>query len=483
MANIGVEASEVMGAVAMFMTPGQITEYRQDAIGLEKFFAEGLKIAKSSCIVYPDDSAKMKFLKAFEEDLPRDKKRDSDFTYAAVVGMSSSIAIRKWVPTRSAQTSTTDVISGDKIPETVYLTGDSFPKAIKQFEVARDGFKSYNSSDFVIEWKVNKTSYFYGISLKKKPTLTAPDPTIINKVFDSILQSSNPKEIEDFKKINEKIEKAKNKYFARVVREAAKTNPPGSKTPYLTFVNGTLPNDDKQLMKIKVNMPGFAKQPMNLINIKGIGKVDLGKPTNQPKEIAYKNIFKIKPKGEKNYREFKKGEMKNLNLSTKAFINKKLAGKDSVYNAMLPAVNEYSEKFASALINLVLKIKLYESLDDTKFAFALVTGIGDVKKDGTPRVSTGRLESLHTVLCGLSALQDKGKTKYEMILDDEANKKSDGAKVFFKLLKGDIPIIDLDLRYKGSFTAQPQFQARIAKDFKDVLTEQYGKICRRPKPR
>ena len=246
--------------------------------------------------------------------------------------------------------------------------------------------------NYIIKWKNPKGLSYYGISLKKKKTPKAPDPTIINKVFDSILQSSNPKEIENFKKINEDIDEAKNKYFARVVREAAKTNPPGSKTPYLTFVKGqTLPNNNKELMKIKIDMPGFAKQSMNLINIKGTGKIDLQKAKNQPETTAHKTIFKIKPKGEKDYREFSKGEMKNLGLSMKAFVNKKLASKDSVYNAMLPAINKYADKFAAALINLILKIKLYESLDDTKFAFALVTGIGDVAKDGTPKVSPGRL--------------------------------------------------------------------------------------------
>jgi len=474
MANIGVEASEVMGAVAMFMTPKQIQDYSKDNIGLMTFFNEGKKIAKSDKIVYPSGT-KDKFLKAFED--PHDK----DFLLAAVSGMSASIAIRKWVPTRSGQTAKNAVISANKIPEKVFLTGDSWPKEVQQFLVARDGFDSYNSSDYIIKWKNPKGLSYYGISLKKKKTPKAPDPTIINKVFDSILQSSNPKEIENFKKINEDIDEAKNKYFARVVREAAKTNPPGSKKPYLKFVKGqTLPNNNKELMKIKIDMPGFAKQSMNLINIKGTGKIDLQKAKNQPETTAHKTIFKIKPKGEKDYREFSKGEMKNLGLSMKAFVNKKLASKDSVYNAMLPAINKYADKFAAALINLILKIKLYESLDDTKFAFALVTGIGDVAKDGTPKVSPGRLESLHTVLCGLSALQDGGKTKYEMLLDDEANKKSDGAKVFFKLKKGDINIIDLNLRYKGSFTAQPQFQATISNDFKDILTEQYGKICRQP---
>ena len=109
MANIGVEASEVMGAVAMFMTPKQIQDYSKDNIGLMTFFNEGKKIAKSDKIVYPSGT-KDKFLKAFED--PHDK----DFLLAAVSGMSASIAIRKWVPTRSGQTAKNAVISANKIP-------------------------------------------------------------------------------------------------------------------------------------------------------------------------------------------------------------------------------------------------------------------------------------------------------------------------------------------------------------------------------
>ena len=77
-----------------------------------------------------------------------------------------------------------------------------------------------------------------------------------------------------------------------------------------------------------------------------------------------------------------------------------------------------------------------------------------------------KAKGLYTVLCGLSAL-NKGTSKYEMILDKEANKKSDGAKVFLTLKKGKIDILDLQLKYKGSFTGQPQFAATLTKDFKD----------------
>jgi hypothetical protein len=82
-------------------------------------------------------------------------------------------------------------------------------------------------------------------------------------------------------------------------------------------------------------------------------------------------------------------------------------------------------------------------------------------------------------LCGLSAL-NKGPSKYEMILDKEKNKASDGAKVFLILKKGKITILNLELRYKGGFTSQPQFQATLTNEFKDILTEQYGKKCKTP---
>ena len=49
------------------------------------------------------------------------------------------------------------------------------------------------------------------------------------------------------------------------------------------------------------------------------------------------------------------------------------------------------------------------------------------------------------------------------------------SEVFF-----DQNILDLQLRYKGGFTSQPQFQATLTKDFKEILSEQYGKKCKTP---
>ena len=55
-----------------------------------------------------------------------------------------------------------------------------------------------------------------------------------------------------------------------------------------------------------------------------------------------------------------------------------------------------------------------------------------------------------------------------MILDKEANKKSDGAKVFLKLVKGKITVLDMQLRYKGSFTSAPNFNAVMTNEFKSM---------------
>jgi hypothetical protein len=460
MAKIGIEVSEIMAGVAMLMTPTKLKEYSKDLVGLINFLKEGEKLASSDKFVY-GEGLKQKALKAFNP-------TDRDFLTAAAQGISAALSIRDWVPVRSKESGT--VISRP-VCDKVFLTGNSWPTEVQKFEVDAYGFQSYNSSDIIFQWKNAGGLAYYGVSLKKKPSVKDPDPTIINKAFDSILSGQGEKEIKELNKIKTKIEDARTKYFARVVREAVKEG-------YIKIVKGTLPSDDKALMKIslkgEVKDVFKSKSPMALINIKGKGNIDLSNPSKQTDP----NIFQIKDG--KSYREFTRGEMKDKKLSMRAFVNSRVASSDSVYNAIIPVMNEYADKFAEALLNLVLKINLYKELDENQFAFALVTATGDIDKDGNPKnIENIKAKGLYTVLCGLSAL-NKGSSKYEMILDKEANKKSDGAKVFLILKKGKIDILNLQLRYKGGFTGQPQFQATLTKDFKEILTEQYGKKCKTP---
>jgi hypothetical protein len=460
MANIGIEVSEIMAGVAMLMKPDKLIEYSKDMGGLVTFLKEGKKLASSSKFVY-SEGLKQKALQAFNP-------TDRDFLTAAVQGISAARSIRDWVPIRSKESGTSIT---RPVCDKVFLTGDKWPTDVSKYEVNAYGFKSYNSSDIIFQWKNPKGLAFYGVSLKKKPSVKDPDPTLINKAFDSVLVGQGEEQIKELNKIKKRIQDARTKYFARVVREAVKSG-------YIKIVKGTLPKDDEALMKIslKGEVKGVfkSKDSMALINLKGKGNIDLSNPSKQTDP----NIFQIKDG--KSYREFKKGELKDKKLSMRAFVNEKVASNDSIYNAMIPVMNEYADMFAQALLNLVLKTNLYKELDENQFAFALVTAAGSIDKDGNPKnLDTIKAKGLYTVLCGLSAL-NKGPSKYEMILDEEANKKSDGAKVFLTLKKGKIDILDLQLKYKGSFTGQPQFAATLTKDFKEILTEQYGKKCKTP---
>ena len=78
---------------------------------------------------------------------------------------------------------------------------------------------------------------------------------------------------------------------------------------------------------------------------------------------------------------------------------------------------------------------------------------------------------MHTVLCGLRQLTANNKD-YEIDVDFDKKEITDAAKIFFKISKDNVPILDLELRYKGKFTPQPQFLGTITDEFHTILTEE-----------
>jgi hypothetical protein len=463
MAKISVESSEIMAAVAMLMTPATLNGYlKKGFVGLVSFLKDGRELATSGKVVYPPGNVYQEFLKAFvvfgEKDNPY--FIDKDFLTAAAQGISAAKSIRDWVPARSKESG---VPITNMVCDKVYLTGDEWPKEVQQYQVKAYGFNAYNSSDIIFQWNNPKGLSFFGVSLKKKPTESSPDPTIINKAFDSALQGA------EFDAIKEEVVIARRAYFAKVVREGTRVKPPGDKNPYLTIIGGSLPvkgeAGDKQLMGLTIRA---GDEKRNLINLKGKGTIDL---TNTDKDQRDKGLFFL-PNGNK----FQKADMRKESISFRAYVNKRVASSDSVYTAMVKVLNKHSELFAESLLNLVLKTRLFDELDKNAFAFALVTGIGKLDSNLSPTIAVEKAKGLKTVLCGISAL-NKGDKKYEMVLDDEKNRTSTGAKVYLKLIKGKVTVLDMELRYKGSFTSQPQFFATISNDFKGILSEQYGKKC------
>ena len=118
-----------------------------------------------------------------------------------------------------------------------------------------------------------------------------------------------------------------------------------------------------------------------------------------------------------------------------------------------------------------------KDLDGKDFDFALVTGIANVKTSGDVNISDANILPLKTTLCGLKRIEEKYAGEYRVIQDTEATRKSEAAKIFFKLVKGDrqtISLLDLQVRYKGKFTPRPQFQGGLAKDFETIMKAECG---------
>ena len=112
-------------------------------------------------------------------------------------------------------------------------------------------------------------------------------------------------------------------------------------------------------------------------------------------------------------------------------------------------------------------------LDYNDFDFALVTGIGSISSKYKVTISSGRVIPLRTTLCGLTRIKNKYKNSpYEVIQDVESTNSSSAAKIFFKLIKGPLTIMLVNIRYKGDFKSQPQFQASMTKDFKRLLDQE-----------
>jgi len=332
--------------------------------------------------------------------------------------------------------------------------------------------KDYNSSDFIVyTGRQGTTGYYYGVSLKKRPTEWADNPTLINKVFNSILEGSQ------YESLWEEVQRNRMNFFVKVLKKATRSSKPlaGSNLNSLKA---------EQLWKYNlkepktINSKGKATKYENrkLINIKGEGALDLTKgpviSTHKEKADQPYSLAAINDKGI---------SLSRTNWKMRKFVNSEVA--KGYFDELETILNDNAEKFATGLLNLVLKPQLMKILTadpklkyDYWFGFSLITAAGSVKPSGQVVVGLGNYKDITTVMCGIKAVSGPN-TKYTMVKVGNPRKtdNDDAAKVFYELrVKGARPkfaFLLLEIRFKGDFTAQPQFQAFLHKDFEDLLNE------------
>ena len=413
------EPSEIMFASCMLFTEEELKKNSTDVVALQKFMEVAKKKA-STQVKFGNDGIKKGFIDLMQ---PTDKGLKD-----LAVGISAAMSMKKEVP-----------IKEKKGTPTVFLTGNVWPKDVEKFRINAYGFEDYNSADVLFTYNNKK---FYGVSLKKKQKPNAPEPTLINKAFDTLLDGP------EYAKLKTELVGIRQEYFAGLVIEAV----------------------GKGIIR-KADIKDFDKLKAN-----PAGRKELFESKKRDKNKFDRSYIDTKGSAKKGYKD----ENTKDPGSMRFFVNKQLANQDNpLWSQFISIMNKYSELFAESLINIILKTKLYEEitakdLKTYKFGFFLVTGIGDVTKTGVS-IQPAQVTSLETTLCGLTRIEEAYKGKpYKVVLNKSKKSGSDAAKIFMQLKRGTLVLLDLELRYKGAFTSQPQFQGTLNPQFKQLLKDECG---------
>ena len=295
----------------------------------------------------------------------------------------------------------------------VFWTGQSWDKEIKPYNPDVEGIKDYNSSDMVV---LGGDGIYYGFSLKKKATSKADDPTLINKPITG--EKSELKSILSAKGL-QNIEDAKVQFFDRIITDYTKFN-----------------TNDKKLIK------------------KGVSKLS------------------AKEKG---------GLIRKVNND---WINDRLRGKGPTKNIFWKTFDIELQKakktFCQKFIELLFRMDLNKLMgkSSSQFKFYLLTGIGKQTSTGI-FVEPAEVKDLPSTIEVLSKVFKSNKLNLGKTLDKKGSPiaqpwewdggKDLAAKVRYTIYNGKIPLINIDVRYKGSKTAEPQFQAIATPSFRNLF--------------
>lgn len=311
--------------------------------------------------------------------------------------------------------------------KTVWQTGTKWAQEIKKFNVGPETMKNYNSSDIIVKFELNKTTHYWGLSLKKRG-ISEVEPTLLNKPLlgkTGFISKSIPKAEET------KIENAKKKFFTKAIQIKLRGD---------VYKNNIAINDKTPLKTI-------LKVATDLFNDKEKSEM-------------------LRGAGEYN---------KNPNIYFKEI--------DRVFLEHF----DNNEKFFKEFLDTIFKIDLTSYLEGTNFHFSLITGEGDYKAGKlmqvrAPLEKEGRLTT--EIFREMFGAKPNNKKKY--VLEKPSDKKqafepgSTAAKLFYIMKIEDVHVVDLEVRYKGAMTSEPQFQVFMSTR-PNNFSQLYKKLAKKKK--
>jgi hypothetical protein len=143
--------------------------------------------------------------------------------------------------------------------------------------------------------------------------------------------------------------------------------------------------------------------------------------------------------------------------------------RNTFFRRVYQVLSAHGEEFIKSFIELLFRTKMKNIEKGGEFKFYLLTGIGKFTK-GMVNVEPAEVKDTPQTIEALtkifnSKIEMKPTPGKKQAWEDGAN----AAKVFFTIFSDNVKIIDLEIRYKGSYTANPQFQAVATPDFKKIF--------------
>lgn len=341
----------------------------------------------------------------------------------------------------------------DGPPSQIYLTGNSWHKDIQVLKIKAFGMSDYNSSDIILGYGGGLK---IGISLKKKPSLNAASPPLINNSFATFIKGPA------LRSLLEKINNVRMEFFAGVLQDACLTD------DILTYQDGSKLEECDEIAGLDPSIPAHAQKIWDM----RVTVLDKDGNPKKPK-IALINLKDVSYL----HRALNRGFSVRTQQKFNKYVNTRLRSTggqlNPLFQGFINVMNEpeVANTIADSMMNRVLKLSMYDELpaafwDGSEYKFYLVEGAGRYNKSG-PVVENAYVESLHSTMVTMIALNKEP----ARIVIDKATFSGKSASVKFNLYKGKYNLLHITLRYGGSFSAFPRFHAVTTSEFKKLVKQ------------
>lgn len=278
-----------------------------------------------------------------------------------------------------------------------------------------------------------------------------PSPSKIywtGKGWDADIEKFNPKlgRIKDYNSSDIVVKDASGKYYGYSLKKKS-----SSKSPDPTLINKPITGKSSILQDIVGGDIALIETAKKLffesVLIKRLG-------------LTRAEIRKM------NSREYTKTINK---LSAKEWGAELKTPRNIFFKKVEAVIKSHDKNFVEKFLNLVFRTELGDTLDAEEFKFTLLTGIGSFK-GGKVEVETADGQELSNIITALQDLYNSD-LKVERTAGKVGawEKGAGAAKVFLTISSNGNSILDIEVRYKGSYSAEPQFQATATAHFKNIF--------------